>query len=132
MYQYIIRRILVFIPMLIALSIVVFALAKAAPGDPFTGKLLDPEVDPEVFEEMREELGLNKPVHVQYFDWISRFAKGDFGESITYNGRTVQSLIVERFDNTFRVGVFSLFLALIVAIPIGLYSARNRYSILDY
>lgn len=132
MYQYIIRRILVFIPMLIALSIVVFALAKAAPGDPFTGKLLDPEVDPEVFEEMREELGLNKPVHVQYFDWISRFAKGDFGESITYNGRTVQSLIVERFGNTLRLGVFSLLLTLIVSIPIGLYSARNPYSVLDY
>lgn len=132
MYQYIIRRILVFIPMLIALSIVVFALAKAAPGDPFTGKLLDPEVDPEVFDEMREELGLNKPVYAQYFDWVSRFAKGDFGESITYNGRTVQSLIVERFGNTLRLGVFSLVLTLIVSIPIGLYSARNPYSVLDY
>lgn len=132
MYQYIIRRILVFIPMLFALSIVVFALAKAAPGDPFTGKMLDPEVDPEVFEEMRRELGLDQPVYKQYIDWIGRFAKGDFGESITYNGRTVQSLIVERFDNTVRLGVFSLFLTLIVSIPIGLYSARNPYSILDY
>lgn len=83
-------------------------------------------------EQMREELGLNKPVHMQYIDWVSRFAKGDFGESITYNGRTVQSLIVERFGNTLRLGIFSLFLTLIVAIPIGLYSARNPYSILDY
>lgn len=132
MYQYIIRRILVFIPMLIALSIVVFALAKAAPGDPFTGKMLDPEIDPEVFEQQREELGLNKPVHMQYIDWVSRFAKGDFGESITYNGRSVQSLIVERFGNTLRLGLFSLFLTLIVSIPIGLYSARNPYSLLDY
>src|SRR5690625_3863438 len=107
MYQYIIRRILVFIPMLFALSIVVFALAKAAPGDPFTGKMLDPEVDPEVFEEMRRELGLDQPVYKQYINWIGRFAKGDFGESITYNGRTVQSLVVERFDSTLRLGAFT-------------------------
>ena len=82
--------------MLFALSIIVFALAKAAPGDPFTGKILDPNIDPEVYEKQREELGFNKPVPVQYVDWVSRFAKGDFGESITYNGRSVQSLIVER------------------------------------
>lgn len=132
MYQYIIRRILVFIPMLLALSIVVFGLAKAAPGDPFTGKMLDPEIDPEVFEQQREELGLNKSVPMQYVDWVGRFIQGDFGESITYNGRTVQSLIVERFGNTVRLGVFSLILTLIVSIPIGLYSARNPYSVLDY
>lgn len=132
MYQYIIRRILVFIPMLFALSIIVFALAKAAPGDPFTGKMLDPNIDPEVYEKQREELGLNNPVHIQYIDWVSRFAKGDFGESITYNGRTVQSLIVERFGNTVRLGIFSLALTLIVSIPIGIYSARKPYSPLDY
>jgi len=132
LYQYIIRRILVFIPMLFALSIVVFALAKAAPGDPFTGKMLDPNIDPEIFEQQREELGLNKPVHMQYIDWIGRFSRGEFGESITYNGRSVQSLIVERFGNTVRLGTFALFLTLIVSIPIGIYSARKPYSPLDY
>lgn len=132
MYQYIIRRILVFIPMLFALSIVVFALAKAAPGDPFTGKMLDPNIDPEVYEQQREALGLNKPVPVQYMDWVSRFAKGDFGESIAFNGRSVSSLITERLDNTIRLGVFSLFLTIIVSIPIGIYSARKPYSPLDY
>ena len=54
MYQYIIRRILIFIPMLLALSIIVFGLAKAAPGDPFTGKILDPKIDPAVYEIQRE------------------------------------------------------------------------------
>ncbi len=132
MYQYIIRRVLLFIPMLLALSIVVFALAKAAPGDPFSGKMLDPNINPEVYEQQREELGLNKPVPAQYMDWISRFAQGEFGESIAFNGRSVQSLIVERFGNTVRLGIFALFLTLIVSIPIGIYSARKPYSPLDY
>lgn len=132
MYQYIFRRILIFIPMLFALSIIVFLLAKAAPGDPFTGKMLDPNIDPEVFEQQREALGLNKPIHIQYGNWVSKFVKGEFGESITYNGRTVKSLIVERFGNTVRLGVFALFLTLIVSIPIGIYSARKPYSPLDY
>jgi len=132
MYQYIIRRILIFIPMLIALSIIVFGLAKAAPGDPFTGKILDPDVDPEVFEQQREELGLNKPVPVQYINWVSSFAKGDFGISMLYKGRTVKSLITERFSNTLYLGLFAVLITLIVSIPIGIYSARNPYSLLDY
>ncbi|MUK88485.1 ABC transporter permease subunit [Ornithinibacillus sp. L9] len=132
MYKYIIRRILVFIPMLIMLSIIVFALAKAAPGDPFTGKILDPEVDPAVFEQQREALGLNDPLPVQYVNWASKIATGNFGESMYYKGRSVQSLIKERIVNTLYLGLFALAITLIVAIPIGIYSARNPYSILDY
>lgn len=132
MYQYIIRRILVFIPMLVALSIVVFTLAKLAPGDPLTGKMLDPNVDPEVFEQQREELGLNDPPHIQYLNWAGSFIKGDFGNSMTFNGRTVKSLILERFQNTVNLGLFALGITLVVSIPIGIFSARNPYSPLDY
>ncbi|CDO04181.1 Glutathione transport system permease protein GsiC [Oceanobacillus picturae] len=132
MHKYIIRRILVFIPMLIMLSIIVFALAKAAPGDPFTGKILDPTVDPEVFNEQREALGLNDPIPVQYFRWATSMARGDFGESMYYKGRDVQSLISERIVNTVYLGLFALVITLVVAIPIGIYSAKNPYSPLDY
>ncbi|WP_284141337.1 MULTISPECIES: ABC transporter permease [unclassified Virgibacillus] len=132
MYKYIIRRILIFIPMLILLTIIVFGLAKAAPGDPFTGKILDPTVDPAVFEKQREELGLNDPIPVQYAAWVSEVAKGNFGESMYYNGRSVQSLISERVVKTLNLGLFALAITLIVAIPIGMYSARNPYSLLDY
>lgn len=132
MYQYIIRRILVFIPMLLALSIIVFGLAKAAPGDPFTGKILDPNVDPIVFEQQRAALGLDKSIPEQYLTWISSVAKGNLGKSITYNGRSVESLIKERVKNTVYLGLFSLGITLIVAIPIGIYSARHPYSLLDY
>jgi peptide/nickel transport system permease protein len=132
MIQYIIRRILIFIPMLIALSIIIFALAKAAPGDPFTGQILDPDVDPAVYDIQRKALGLDKPVPVQYAKWAISVAQGDFGKSIYYRGRTVASLIQERVVNTFYLAIFSLGITLIVAIPIGIYSARRPYSLLDY
>jgi len=118
--------------MLLALSMIIFGLAKAAPGDPFTGKILDPKVNPEVYEQQREALGFNDPVPVQYINWAKRVVVGDFGESITFNGRSVKSLIKERVLNTVYLGVFALGITLIVAIPIGIYSARKPYSILDY
>lgn len=132
MYKYIIRRLLIFIPMLVMLSIIVFGLAKAAPGDPFTGRVLDPTVDPEVYNEQREALGLNDPVPIQYIHWATSMAQGNFGESMYYKGRSVQSLISERIINTLYLGLFALVITLIVSIPIGLYSARNPYSMLDY
>lgn len=132
-YKYIIRRVLVFVPMLFALTVIVFGLAMAAPGDAISGnELADPNVDPEVYEQQREALGLNKPVPVQYWDWISSAAQGDFGNSLVYNGRSVAELIGERFANTFYLGLFSLGITILVGIPIGIYSARHPYSLLDY
>lgn len=133
MYKYIIRRILVFFPMLFALTIIVFGLAMAAPGDALTGQsLADPTVDPEVYEQQREALGLNDPIPVQYWNWLTSISQGDFGESLVYNGRSVASLIEERLANTVYLGLFSLAITIIVAIPIGIYSARKPYSMLDY
>ncbi|WP_409271370.1 ABC transporter permease [Neobacillus sp. SCS-31] len=132
MYKYIIRRILIFIPMLIALTIIVFGLIKAAPGDPLTGRLMNPDIDPEVFERQREALGLNDPIPVQYFNWLTNVVQGDFGESFIYRGRDVSTLIGDRLANTFYLGIFTLFITIIVSIPIGIYSARNPYSPFDY
>ncbi|MFD2444725.1 ABC transporter permease [Bacillus sp. CGMCC 1.16607] len=131
MYKYFIRRILIFIPMLIALTMIVFGLIQAAPGDPFSGKL-DPNIDREIYEKQREALGLNDPIPVQYFHWLKDVVKGDFGESYVSKGRSVTDLIGERIGNTFYLGIFTLFITIIVSIPIGIYSARKPYSILDY
>jgi len=131
MYKYIIRRVLVFIPMLFALTVIVFGLMQAAPGDPFTGKL-DPNVDPEVYEQQKEALGLNDPIYVQYFRWLGNMVQGDFGESIVYKGREVTDLLESRVSNTLTLGTFSLFITIIFSIPIGIYSARKPYSMLDY
>ncbi|MUV37243.1 Glutathione transport system permease protein GsiC [Lentibacillus sp. JNUCC-1] len=131
MAQYIIRRILVFIPMLLILTVIIFALAKAAPGDPFT-KNIDPSIDPEIYEQQKEALGLNDPLPIQYFNWLGGFVKGDFGESIQYKGRSVESIVGERITNTIYLSLFALVITFIFAIPIGLYSARRPYSLLDY
>jgi peptide/nickel transport system permease protein len=131
MYKYIIRRVLVFIPMLFALTVIVFGLMQAAPGDPFTGKL-DPNVDPKVYEQQKEALGLNDPIYVQYFRWLGNMLQGDFGESIVYKGREVTDLLESRVSNTLTLGTFSLFITILFSIPIGIYSARKPYSMLDY
>ena len=131
MYKYIIRRVLVFIPMLFALTVIVFGLMQAAPGDPFTGKL-DPNVDPEVYEQQKEALGLNDPIYVQYFRWLGNIVQGDFGESIVYKGREVTDLLESRVSNTLTLGTFSLIITILFSIPIGIYSARKSYSVLDY
>lgn len=133
MYKYIVRRVLVFIPMLFILTIIVFGLALLAPGDALTGQSLsDPNVDPEVYEKQREALGLNDPVPVQYFRWISSVAQGDLGNSLVFNGRSVAELIEARLANTLYLGLFSLLITIVIAIPIGIYSARHPYSLLDY
>lgn len=133
MYKYIVRRVLVFIPMLFILTVIVFGLALLAPGDALTGQSLsDPNVDPEVYERQREALGLNDPVPVQYFRWISSVAQGDLGNSLVFNGRSVAELIEARLANTLYLGLFSLLITIIIAIPIGIYSARHPYSLLDY
>ncbi|MGP7819205.1 ABC transporter permease [Niallia sp. 01092] len=131
MYKYIIRRVLVFIPMLFALTVIVFGLMQAAPGDPFTGKL-DPNVDPAVYEKQKEALGLNDPLYIQYFHWVGDMIQGDFGESIVYKGRQVTDLVGARVENTLTLGVFSLIITILFSIPIGIYSARKPYSVLDY
>ncbi len=117
--------------MLFILTVLVFALILAAPGDPFTGKM-DPNVDREVYEKQREALGLNDPVHVQYWNWLKGAVRGDFGDSLIYKGRSVSELIAERLSNTVYLGIFTIFITIIVAIPIGIYSARHPYSLLDY
>lgn len=132
MYKYIIRRILIFIPMLVALTIIVFALIQAAPGDPFSAQISDPDIDPKVYEQQRKALGLDDPVPVQYWHWLTDVLHGDFGESFTYHGRDVSELLEGRLTNTFYLGLFSLMITLIVSIPIGIYSARKPYSLLDY
>jgi peptide/nickel transport system permease protein len=117
--------------MLFVLTVIVFALMQAAPGDAFTGKI-DPTVDPEVYEKRREALGLNDPIHIQYWNWVKGAVRGDFGDSLIYKGRAVSDLIAERFSNTVNLGVMTLIITIVVSIPIGIYSARHPYTPLDY
>ncbi|TSB48352.1 ABC transporter permease [Alkalicoccobacillus porphyridii] len=132
MTKYIIRRVLQFIPMVILASIVVFMMAYFAPGDALSGENLDPNIPREILEERREALGLNDPIYIQYYNWAVRAISGDLGMSMHHTGRSVSDLISGRLENTLYLSVFSLFITLIISIPIGIYSSRKPYSIADY
>jgi len=129
MWKTIIRRLLLMIPQLIALSILVFGLAKMMPGDPFTG-MITPETDPARIEELKEELGLNDPLPVQYIRWVKNALQGDFGKSYTFQ-RDVASLIGERALNTFWLSFVSVILLYLIAIPLGILAGRYQQSRLD-
>lgn len=132
MAKFIVRRLLLFIPMLFVVTVLVFFFSWLAPGDALSGEIIDPTLPPEVLEQQRDLLGLNDPFYVQYWNWLSSVATGDLGTSLSFSGREVSDLILQRLDNTFYLGMFSLFITLLFAIPIGIYSSRKKYSVLDY
>jgi peptide/nickel transport system permease protein len=119
------------IPQLIVLSLIVFGLGKMMPGDPFTGLISNPDIDPLVIEQLREKAGLNDPLPVQYKNWIVRILRdGDFGKSYTYKV-PVSSLIGERAKNTLSLSLLTLTLTYLIAIPLGIYAGRYQNSTFD-
>ncbi|GIN37903.1 ABC transporter permease [Heyndrickxia oleronia] len=130
MLKYSIRRLLGMIPMLLLISIVVFTLAMLMPGDPFGGEIDPTNTSPEYIEQMREKLGYNDPIYVQYFRWISDFVQGDFGKSTRYK-MAVTDVIGERLPNTIFLGFTSLVITYILAFIMGSYAGRKPYTIGD-
>lgn len=130
MWKTVLRRFLLMIPQLLILSIIVFALGKMMPGDPFTG-LITPNVDPARIEELKVEAGLYDPLPVQYKNWMVRIVKNwDFGKSYTYKV-PVTSLIGERALNTLWLSLLTLILAYLIAIPLGIFAGRYQNSGFD-
>ena len=129
MWKTILRRVLVMIPQVFVLSIIVFALAQAMPGDPFTG-LITPQTDPAVIENLREQAGLNDPIPVQYVRWLGNAVQGDFGQSYTYK-IPVSSIIGQRAGNTVLLSLLSFILTYLIAIPLGMLAGRYNNSWLD-
>ncbi|MCM3004710.1 oligopeptide ABC transporter permease [Priestia koreensis] len=123
MIKLILRRILIMIPQLFIVSVIVFALAKAMPGDALTGRAMNPNADPKVLEEQREKLGLNDPVSTQYVRWIKNVAQGDLGKSYTHK-LAVTDIIGDRLVNTIWLGILTLILTYALAIPMGIVSGR--------
>ncbi|EAR66371.1 putative oligopeptide transport system permease protein [Bacillus sp. NRRL B-14911] len=119
------------IPIIFLISIVVFTLAKLMPGDALSGKIDPLNSDPEYIEEMREKMGLNDPIHTQYFRWIGGVVQGDFGDSFIHK-RDVMELIGDRLPNTVFLGFTSLMITYILAFMMGRFSGRFAYSPGDY
>ena len=130
MGKYLIRRLLIAIPSLIGISIVLFTVLALAPGDPFEELATNPNVPPEVRENLRKQFGLDDPVALRYVRWAGSMVKGDWGYS--FNSRVdVDKLIVQRLPVTLVVIGSSQLLALLIALPVGVFAATRPYSIFD-
>jgi len=128
--RYLLRRLLIAIPSLLGISLVLFAVLALAPGDPFGELASNPNVPPEVAAGLRAKFGLDDPVFLRYVRWLSAMLHGDWGFSFV--SRTdVDSLIWQRLPATLLVIGSSQIVALLIALPVGVYSAMRRYSIFD-
>jgi peptide/nickel transport system permease protein len=129
---FIIRRFVFLIPLLLGLSMLMFVLIHAAPGDPVIA-LMGPQAaaNPEYVEQARKNLGLDQPLPVQYLRWLGNVLQGDFGTAATFNNKPVMELIGERFWGTIQLQAIALGLGLLIAIPVGILSATRQYSTLD-
>ena len=129
---YLVRRALFLIPLLIGLSILMFGLIHAAPGDPVVAMLGERGAsNPQFVEQARVNLGLDKPLPIQYAIWLGNVARGDLGTAYTFNSKPVLSLIGERFWGTVQLQTLALALGLLVAVPAGILSATRQYSAVD-
>jgi peptide/nickel transport system permease protein len=126
----ILRRVGQAIPLLLLISVLVFSLLHAAPGGPLSIYLENPNVRPEDIERLRRSLGLDQPLPVQYLAWLRGFVVGDWGFSFT-DGRPVSHRIMERVPATLELVSVSLLLALLAAIPAGVFAAVRRGKALD-
>ncbi len=130
MLKYIARRFVIAIPEIFVISLMVFLIMQAAPGDFLDQYRLDPSVSEKFLEQMKKELGLDKPVMVQYVIWLKNVIKGDFGYSFYYR-RPVSSLIWERVFATLILSITSLSFAWVLGVVVGTFSALKKYSIWD-
>lgn len=130
MLQYALRRILGMIPMLLLISFVVFFLALKMPGDPFGGEINPSQTDPKYIEQMREKLGYNDPIHIQYGRWVKNFVTGDFGKSTKYKMPAAE-IIAERIPNTLFLAITSLIITYILSFFMGMYAGRKPYTLGD-
>ena len=121
--------VLLMLPQIFILSVLAFLIAKMMPGDPFTG-LITPETDPNTIEALRVKAGFYDPLPVQYWNWISKAFRGDFGQSYTYKYE-VTKLIGERIGNTVWLSLLTLILTYLIALPLGMIAGRFQNSWAD-
>jgi peptide/nickel transport system permease protein len=127
--QYILRRIVHMIPVLLIVTLFVFSLLHLTPGDPAV-TMLGQEATPESIAALRARLGLDDPLPVQYLRWVGSAAQGDLGRSI-HSNQPVTEAVLERLPVTIQLSIMSMLIALIIAIPIGILSAIRRNTVLD-
>jgi peptide/nickel transport system permease protein len=128
--RYLIRRLLITVPSLLGISLVLFAVLALAPGDPFGEMASNPAIPPSVQAALRAKFGLDDPIPVRYMHWLMAMLHGDWGFSFV-SRINVDTLILQRLPVTLGVIGASQVLAVLVALPVGVYAATRPYSIFD-
>jgi peptide/nickel transport system permease protein len=136
MLQYVIRRLLIMIPTLLAISLVAFIIIQLPPGDYLTTVITNAaargeSIDPAEVARLEQQYGLDQPMVVQYFDWLSGLFVGDWGYSFEFN-RPVADIIWERVGWSFVISILSLLFVWLIAFPLGVFSAVRQHSWGDY
>jgi len=136
MLSFIIRRILMFIPLLLAISVISFIIIQLPPGDFLTTmitqmKMSGIELAKDQAAALAQLYGLDKPIYIQYFIWMRNLLRGDLGRSFQWN-RPVNEILAERVPFSILISIMSTIFVWIVAIPVGIYSALRQYSPFDY
>lgn len=134
MSRYIIRRVVQAIPLLVGISVVIFAMLQMTPGGPIAigeGTGGAARVSPQELERMRDRYGLNEPMYVQYLRWAMDLLKGDWGTSFS-TGLPVTEMIGERIGTTLLLTGAAFLLTVVIAFPVGIYAATHKYSFFDY
>lgn len=129
MRKYIVKRLISMIPAIFVVSVVIFMIIHLTPGDP-AAVMLGDQADPEAIEALRESLGLNDPLPLQYLRWVSDVLHGDLGQSL-YSDQTMIQMLVCHMGPTFSLTLYALAISLTVAVPLGVIAARRRGSLAD-
>ena len=130
MFKYVIRRLLIAVPVLAGISLVLFTILALAPGDPFEELATNPNVPREVAQALRKQFGLDDPVMVRYVRWFGSMAQGDWGFSFV-SRVNVSTLILQRLPTSLFVLGSAQLLGILIALPIGTLSAIRPYSLFD-
>ena len=127
---YILRRLLVAVPSLLIASLIVFTLPRLIPGD-VVQLMLEEKAYGKDLEDLRAKLGLNRPIHVQYFDWLGSVVRGQLGESL-WTRQPVLTELTRRLPVTITLGIFATFVAIAIGMPIGVLAATRQDGALDF
>ncbi len=131
MFRFFVQRLLfTTLPLLLLVSVIAFGLVYVLPGD-VTNAILGSEAPRGVREELREQLGLNRPVYVQYLEWLSGAVKGDFGKSLVDNV-PITTIVRQRLPITLELLALTMLLSALLALPLGILAARFRGGVIDH
>jgi len=129
MLRFLVRRLFETIPVLFVIITATFFMIRFVPGGPFTGERA---ISPDILRNLEAHYGLNKPIHIQYIDYLGNLLRGDLGPSFKYPNRTVNEIIADKLPTSLELGSLSLAVALLIGLPLGVLAAVKRNTWIDY